>query len=352
MAEFDAFATRMTAPLAGLAQLLTGDREAAATLVHTALTRSYMERRPDDRRATAALVRAWLAGAPPIGDPAELSYDLELLRRSLDALSAHQRVAVVLHHWSGLSVPDIAAMLRRPERTVAADLQAGVTELHLPAPPPTVDARLTALVSAAGPPLVDLALVAQAGRAQRRHRRRTAVAAAGALITAGTVAALLTGGDPEPPERPPVRVVDQFGEPAAEVESRARRLTAQLTVALDGLLPAGVPLPVFTVNSADGPSHTYVANAGFGRTMLIFIVESRAADAFVPCSEPDEDCRYRQFPDETVAEVVVTAEVDRIALSLTSRRPDSTAFRVLAYGIGTPELTVEDMFGLATAVTY
>jgi len=351
VAEFDAFATRMTAPLAGLAQLLTGDREAAATLVHTALTRAYTERRPNDRRVTAALVRTWLAGAPPVGEPAELHYDLELLRRSLDALPEKQRVAVALHHWSGLPVADIAAMLRRPERAVAADLAAGVAELPA-APESTVDARLAALVAAAGPPLVDLTLVAEAGRRQRRYRRRTAVAAAGALITAGTVAALLTGGDPEPPERPPVRVVDQFEEPAAVVDGRARRLTAQLNIALDGLLPRGGPVPEFAVNSADGPSHTYVANVGFGRTMLIFIVESRAADAFVPCSEPDEDCRYRQFPDETVAEVVVKAEVDRIALSLTSRRPDSTAFRVLAYGIGAPELTVEDMFGLATAVTY
>ncbi len=357
MAEFDAFATRLAAPLTGLALLLTGDREAAAALVHTALTKTYLDRVPDERRAIAALVRAWLAGPPPVGEPAELSYDLELLRRSLDALPAGQRVSVVLHHWSGLSVPEIAAMLRRPERTVAADLEA---ELHVPAPtepdepPPTVEERLAALVAAAGPPLVDVAEVVEAGKAQRRQRRRTAIAAAAVLIAATTAATLLTAGEPEPvaSERAPVRIVDRFEQPEPVVDDRARRLTAQLAAAMNDLLPAGVPPPEFAVNSADGPRDIYVANAGFGRTMLIFIVESRAADAFVPCSEPGQDCRYRQFPDGTVAEVVAQTEVDRTALSLTARRPDGTAFHMLAYGIGAPELTVEDMFRFATVLTY
>jgi hypothetical protein len=180
--EFDGFATRMTVPLSGLALLLTGDRDAAATLVHTALTKAYTDRVPNERRAVTGLVRAWLAGALPVGEPAELPHDLELLRRSIDALPEKQRVAVVLHHWSGLAVPEIAAVLRRPERAVAADLAAGETELHEPAPaepdepPPTVAERLAVLVAAAGPPLVDLADVVEGGEgataAPAPHRGR------------------------------------------------------------------------------------------------------------------------------------------------------------------------------------
>jgi hypothetical protein len=121
-----------------------------------------------------------LAGPPPVGEPAELPYNRELLRRSLDALSEAQRVVVVLHHWWGLSTSEIAAVLGRPERAVAADLAAGEAELH----EPTLAARLATLVS--GPPLVDVTEVVEAGKAQRRHRRRTAVAAAGVLIVAAT----------------------------------------------------------------------------------------------------------------------------------------------------------------------
>ncbi len=367
MAEFDAFATRMAAPLTGLALLLTGDRDAAATLVHTTLTKAYTDRTPDERRAIAGLVRTWLAGAPPVGEPAELSYDLELLRRSIDALPEKQRVAVALHHWSSLAVPEIAAMLRRPERAVAADLEA---DLHVPAPaepdepPPTVPARLAALVAAAGPPLVDLADVADAGRAQRRQRRRTAIAAAAVLVAAATAATLLTAGEP-------VAVTWKAGWPNAQllptepvIDDRARRLTAQLTAAIDDLLPGvtdlrsgynGRPPLEFAIGPEFGPTDIYAAEVTFGSTLLLFYVESRAADAYVPCSEPNLVCRYREFPDGTVAEVVAYTEADHTALSLLSRRPDGTSFYVDANGVGasgTPELSVEDLFRFATLFTY
>jgi hypothetical protein len=370
VAEFDAFATRMAAPLSGLALLLTGDRDSAATLVHTTLTKAYTDRTPDERRVIAGLVRTWLAGAPPVGEPAELSYDLDLLRRSIDALPEKHRVTVVLHHWSGLAVPEIAGLLRRPERAVAADLEAGEAELHVPAPaepdepPPTVPARLAALVAAAGPPLVDLADVGEAGRAQRRQRRRTAIAAAAVLIAAGTVAALLTAGEPE-------AVTWKASWPNAQllptepvIDDRARRLTAQLTAAMDDVLPGVTDLrpgyserpPLeFSIRPEFDPTDTYAAEAGFGATVLLFYVESRAADAYVPCAEPNLDCRYRQFPDGTVAEVVVHTEADRTALSLLSRRPDGTSFYVIANAVGapgTPELSVADMFRFATLFTY
>ena len=358
---FDAFAARMTAPLSGLAQLLTGDREAAATLVYTALVRTSSERAPDERRAIAALVRAWLAGAPPVGEhEEELPYDLELLRRSLDALPEKQRVAVALHHWSGFSVPEIAAVTRRPERAVAADLAAGVAELHEPATP--VDARLAALVAATEPPHVDLAQVREAGLRQRRHRRRAAIAAAAVLLAAGTVAALLTGGEPEPATagRTPVRVVDRYGQPPAEIDGRARRLTAQLATAMPDLLPdfadrrdgAEFPPPEFSVNSADGPHKTYFASAAFDATTLFFVVDHRTADTFVPCVEPGQDCTYRQFPDGTVAEVVVHPEADMASLSLNALRPDGTTVLMMAGGPQVPQLTVEDMFRFATVFTY
>ncbi len=372
MTEFDAFATRLAAPLSGLALLLTGDRDAAATLVHTALTKTYLDRVPDERRAIAALVRAWLAGPPPIGEPAELPHELELLRRSLDALPEAQRVAVALHHWSGLSTPEIAGLVRRPEREVAADLEAGEAELHMPAPtepdepPPTVPARLAALVAAAGPPLVDLADVVEAGKAQRRHRRRTAVAAAAVLIAAGTAAALLTAGEPEPvaSERAPVRVVDRVGDAEPVVDDRARRLTAQLAAAMDDVLPdvtdlqpvSGQQPPLeFSIAQAGGSPAPYIAEARFSRTLLFFFVDSRAADTYVPCAEPGLDCTSRQFPDGTVAEVTVNTETSNTSLSLISLRPDGTIFHVFVNGTGEPgppELSVEDMFRFATVFTY
>ncbi len=371
--EFDGFATRMTAPLSGLALLLTGDRDAAAALVHTALTKAYTDRVPNERRAVTGLVRAWLAGATPVGESAELPHDLELLRRSLDALPEKQRVAVALHHWSSLAVPEIAAVLRRPERAVAADLAAGEAELHLPAPtepdepPPTVAERLAALVAAAGPPLVDLADVVEAGKAQRRHRRRTAIAAAAVLIAAGTAAALLTTGEPEPvtSERAPVRVVDRFedAEPVVVVDDRARRLTAQLTAAVDDIRPGATDLqPVggqrpfeFFTSEESGSPGTYHAQGEFGSTLLFFFVNLPAAEPHVPCAEPGVDCTSRQFPDGTVADVTVISDTGITSVTLLSRRPDGTTLYLSANGTGepgSPELSVEDMFRFATVFTY
>ncbi len=359
--------TRMAAPLTGLARLLTGDRETAAALVHTALVRAYSERVPDERRAIAALVRAWLAGAPPVAEPAELPHDLELLRRILDALPEKQRAAVVLHHWSGLPVTEIAALLRRPERAVTADLAAGVAELGQES---TVDARLAALVAAAGPPLVDLTQVAEAAQAQRRQRRRTAVVAAVVLLVAGVVAALLTGGEPDG-ARTGFTAGDRFLvlTPQPVIDDRARRLTAQLSAAMSDVLPGvtdvrpgvdGFPPLEFSFGSPYTPD-TYGAHAVFGSTLLILQVERILGfvdPAQSSCPESDPNCTYRTFADGTWAYVTVHPydDMTKTALSLTANRPDGTAIflsaSILGPATGPPALSVEDLFRFATVFTY
>jgi hypothetical protein len=257
---------------------------------------------------------------------------------------------------------------------VAADLAAGEAELHEPTPdeePTSVDARLAALVAAAGPPVVNLAEVIEAGKAQRRHRRRTAVAAAGVLIAAGTAAALLTAGEPEPvaSERAPVRVVDRFeqpglGQPEPVVDDRARRLTTLLAAAMDDVLPGVTDLqpvgdqqPPFEFATAEqfGPPGTYLAQGEFGSTRLFFFVRSPTAEAHVPCAEPGVDCTSRQFPDGTVADVSVLTDIGATSITLLSRRPDGTRLYMSASGTepsGPPELSVEDMFRFATVFTY
>ncbi len=369
---FDEFAARMTAPLSGLAQLLTGDREAAATLVYTALTRAFSARVPDERDAVTTLVRAWLAGAPPVGEPAEeLPHDAELLRRSLDALPEKHRVAVALHHWSGFSVPEIAAVLRRREQAVAADLAAGVAELHVatPAdpdePPSTVDARLAELVAATGPPLVDVSEVAETGRRQQRQRRRTAVVAGVVLLAVATVATLLMGGE----EKRALAATHSLDfsnlPPLPVVDDRARRLTAQLKAAMDDVLPGVTDLqpggsrrpPLEFATSAEWDGTTiYFAEATVGSTLLILYVNS-VEESHPPCSaqEPEMVCTPREFPDGTVAEVAVNAEQDLTVLSLLSQRPDGTVIGLIADNVGgpgLPELTAEDLFRFATVFTY
>jgi len=368
--DFADFAARVTAPLTGLAQLLTGDREAAATLVYTALTRTFSARVPDERQAVTTLVRTWLAGAPPVEQPAEeLPHDAELLRRSLDALPEKQRVAVALHHWSGFSVPEIAAVLRRREQAVAADLAAGVAELHTPTPSSTVDVRLAELVAAIGPPLVDLTQVVEAGQAQRRQRRRTAVVAAAVLVAAGVVAALLTGGEPDE-ARAEFTTGTRFMvlTPRPVIDDRARRLTAQLSAAMSDVLPGvtdvrpgvdGFPPLEFSFGSPYTPDG-YGAHAVFGSTLLILQVEHSLGfvDPTHSCSESDPNCTHRTFADGTWAYVTVHPydDMTKTALSLTAQRPDGTAVFLSASTLG-PEpgpltLSVEDLFPFATVFTY
>jgi len=363
-AEFDAFAARMTAPLSGLAQLLTGNREAAATLVYTALIRAYPERVPDERRAVTTLVRTWLAGVP-IGEPEEdLPHDLVLLRRVLDTLPDKQLVAVALHHWSGFSVPEIAAVTRRPERAVAADLAAGVAELQLPGEPdePTVATRLAALVAAAGPVQVDAAEVVEAGRVQRRQRRRTAVVAGVVLLAVAAGATLLTGGEPESTlTTSPVWSSVSELRPLPVVDDRARRLTAQLAAVMDDVLPGVTDLepgggrrpPLEFATAPDwGPMNVYTAEATFGTTQLHIAVYSND-ESYSPCSVPEvrQSCTSREFPDGTMAEVVVSPDFP--GASLTSQRPDGTVFHVLTDTYGSPPaLTAEDLFRFALVFTY
>jgi RNA polymerase sigma-70 factor (ECF subfamily) len=56
--------------------------------------------------------------------------DRDRLSRAFDALSADQRIAIVLHHVLDLSVPTIAATLGVPEGTVKSRLHAGLDRMR------------------------------------------------------------------------------------------------------------------------------------------------------------------------------------------------------------------------------
>lgn len=64
----------------------------------------------------------------PVSDPEPV--DLAAWDRRLAALSARQRKAVVLRHVIGLSYPELAALMDRPEGTVKADVHRGLDRLR------------------------------------------------------------------------------------------------------------------------------------------------------------------------------------------------------------------------------
>jgi hypothetical protein len=252
--------------------------------------------------------------------------------------------------------------------TGPAKVQLGsVAELQVPGEPdePTVAARLAALVAAAGPLQVDAAEVVEAGRAQQRQRRRTAVVAGVVLLAVAAVATLLTGGEPERTlTASPVWSSVSALPPVPVVDDRARRLTAQLAAALDDVLPGVTDLapgtrrrpPLEFATAPDwGSMNVYTAEAMFGSTILHIAVYSDT-QPYPPCSVPEirQNCTSREFPDGTVAEVVIAAEPNFPAGSLMSQRPDGTIFHVIAesFGAGPPALTTEDLFRFATVFTY
>jgi RNA polymerase sigma-70 factor (ECF subfamily) len=63
-------------------------------------------------------------------DASEGLADRDRLSRAFDALSADQRIAIVLHHVLDLSVPTIAATLGVPEGTVKSRLHAGLDRMR------------------------------------------------------------------------------------------------------------------------------------------------------------------------------------------------------------------------------
>jgi RNA polymerase sigma-70 factor (ECF subfamily) len=86
------------------------------------------------RRAAAWFKRRSEGAATPValgalGSPAEYLSRRKLVEL-LDALPNHQRVALVMHHVLGMSVPEIAGELSIPEGTVRSRLRLGRARLR------------------------------------------------------------------------------------------------------------------------------------------------------------------------------------------------------------------------------
>lgn len=384
---------RSAVELTRLGYLLCGDHDRAASLTRAALERLYRDRGAGD--PVGVLVRLWLE-APgehyPLDDRGEPRR--EAFRHALGALPPGRRAAVVLRYRTGRTDAEVAEVLGRPVAAVTAETTGGLAGLHTAAADLTGSiAEGLALVAAAARPVpvtVAVAEVVTAVRRDRRRRLRTATVAAGVLALAGVAAAVLAVG---PPEAGPVAtpVASARPQPRAPypadmgtvvVDDRARRLTAQLAVALDRVLPGvgelrpgpvgpvtgntvRAPLEFYTRTRAEPPG-TYFAQAELGtgpHDTVLLVVEVRQRPmsevaGYAPCPEFEMDCTFRQFPDGTRADVVVYTDPPsgRIVHSMSALRTDGTYFHVIAFhvgeGTGPPRLTVEDLFGFSTVFTY
>ncbi len=168
-AAFDALVTAHQDRCYTIALRVLGDRGAAEEAAQDALVRAYRALAGYDRQRILDLrLRPWLAtivlnlcrtraarraarGAPPLSldvagaplpEPATIdpsaspteTVERRVARdrwaRLLGALPPAYRAAVVLRHVDGLSYPDLAAALGRPEGTVKAQVHRGLAQLR------------------------------------------------------------------------------------------------------------------------------------------------------------------------------------------------------------------------------
>jgi Sigma-70, region 4 len=339
--------------------------------------------RPPAEADLAAVVHGWLADPrpDPVVEPDPLADpETEQLRRGLTALTPRQRAAVVLRHWSGLPVAEVAGLLDCPEETVELETGAALDVLA------TDEERLAANLAA----LAGQAPIAEPGPVRRRWR--SAGVALAALVVAGGFAAGLgdeadaPAADPGPSVAPTVapnvartfEPVPEVADPAPSFDNRSRRLTAQLAAAHPTVLPARTMLGPATVSGpagdvvwaplvfhvTDTPDIYFaMATLGAGRdaAVLKLDVGYRRPDtepSFVLCPRFQKVCTARQFPDGTSAAVAVFSEAvsDQTINRLTILRPDGTFCHVAVFyrdrRPDPPPLDADDLFRFATVFTF
>lgn len=149
--EFRRFVADRSAELLRLAFLLTADRGRAEDALQTALVRTYLRwgkitadperyvrrvlvtvaadewRRVHHRRE---LVTYPVPDRADPGDPYERADTADQLRAALAALPPRQRAAVVLRHWVGLEVAEVAALLDCSAGTVRSQTARGLDKLR------------------------------------------------------------------------------------------------------------------------------------------------------------------------------------------------------------------------------
>lgn len=150
---FSRLAAASITRLDGVARLITRDPERAKDAVQEALIRAWRDlptlRDPDrfDAWMRRLLVRACLdemrrARSRPIevslteihhpaaGDHAPAVADREALERAFRRLPPEQRAVIVLHHYLGLSLTDVAAAMDMPAGTARSRLHRAVGTLR------------------------------------------------------------------------------------------------------------------------------------------------------------------------------------------------------------------------------
>jgi len=90
-------------------------------------TRHALSRRRRPRHVTTALELAMPLPAAPIDEP---SADRLLIAEALADLPPKMRAAVALHHYAGLSVPQVATAMGTSQNTIKSNLRDGMARLR------------------------------------------------------------------------------------------------------------------------------------------------------------------------------------------------------------------------------
>ncbi len=154
MAEEEAFrrfVAERSAALLRLAYLLTADRAGAEDLVQNALVKAYLRWRniesnpeayvrrvlvtvaADERRRAHRRHETAMEALPETADGADPYAGVDgnvRLRAALAALPSRQRAAVVLRHWVGLEVAEVADLLGCSAGTVRSQTLRGLETLR------------------------------------------------------------------------------------------------------------------------------------------------------------------------------------------------------------------------------
>lgn len=100
-------------------------------------TRQALSRRRRPRHATTGLELAVPLPATPMDEP---SADRLVIAEALADLPPKMRAAVALHHYAGLSVPQVASAMGTSQNTIKSNLRDGMARLRAAFDVPVDDA--------------------------------------------------------------------------------------------------------------------------------------------------------------------------------------------------------------------
>ena len=103
------------------------DRDRLDAWLYRLLVRTCYRELRSRRRLAANVVQLEPHGDP---DATQAIHDRDALERAFRRLSADKRAVIVLHHVTGLSLPEIAGILAVPEGTVRSRLHYGLQDLR------------------------------------------------------------------------------------------------------------------------------------------------------------------------------------------------------------------------------